>query len=132
MARDNATRSKPPPDTFERYWPELRGRVQERWSLLTNDRLEDIDGRQRRLAERLREAYGVSEAEASRQVDDFVETHWGAIGAGNLTPTSVSTSDSAGALGGGNTTGTHSNNSGLARGGKSGGRKSGEADSRSG
>lgn len=99
MARDGRSRRRPPSDAFERYWPELRGRVQERWSLLTNDRLEGIDGRQRLLAEQLREAYGISEPEANRQVDDFVETHWGAIGAGNLTSASASTSDSARARG---------------------------------
>lgn len=85
MARDEANSSKPPADAFERCWPELRDRVQERWSLVTNDRLEDIDGRPRRLAEQLREAYGVSAAEANRQVKDFVETHWRAMRDGNVT-----------------------------------------------
>lgn len=78
------------------YWPELRGRVQERWSRLNNEWLDEVDGRYEHLAGKLRDAYGVSDQEANRQVDDFVETHWGALSAGNLTPTSVSTRGNTG------------------------------------
>ncbi len=72
------------------WWPELRGRVQERWSRLNDEWLDEVDGRQDRLAERLREAYGVSEDEARRQVDDFVETHWSAISARSMPSTGAS------------------------------------------
>ncbi|HEX7030244.1 MAG TPA: hypothetical protein VF254_06585 [Gammaproteobacteria bacterium] len=125
--KQNGTRQGRLLDNRERlrtYWPELRGRVQERWSRLSDEWLDEVDGRYDQLASRLRDAYGVSDQEANRQVDDFVATHWGALGAGNLTPEStVSVSDSAGARGdtvtntpasaatgargGGDTTGAH-------------------------
>lgn len=78
------------PDNRERlqtWWPEFRGRVQERWSRLNDEWLDEVDGRHDRLAERLREAYGVSEAEADRQIDDFVETHWNALSARRMSAT---------------------------------------------
>lgn len=66
-------------DRLQARWPQLRGHVQERWSRLTDTWLNEVDGDYDRLTERLREVYGVSEQEATRQVDDFVETHWGAF-----------------------------------------------------
>lgn len=78
------------PDSRERlrtWWPELRGHVQQRWSRLNDEWLDEVDGRHDRLAERLREAYGVSETEADRQIDDFVETHWNALSARRMSAT---------------------------------------------
>lgn len=97
--RDAAGRPFDNRERLRTYWPELRGRVQERWSRLTDEWLDEVDGKYDQLAGRLRDAYGVSDQEANRQVDDFVETHWGALSAGNPTPTSVSTSDNAGSRG---------------------------------
>lgn len=100
--RDSAHDNRKPFDNRERlrtYWPELRGRVQERWSRLNDEWLDEVNGRYDHLAGKLRDAYGVSDQEANRQVDDFVETHWGALSAGNLTPASASTSDNAGSRG---------------------------------
>lgn len=145
MKPDKTNRGHPGKDNreelFAKYWPELRGRVQENWSRLTNDWLDDIDGRQARLAEKLRDAYGISEQEANRQVDDFVATHWGAMSAGNMSPGSIGTSNAAGSRGdsvsntpasvetgprgGGPTRGTHSTSNTGARAGRSIGEKSG-------
>lgn len=86
-------------EAFAKYWPELRGRVQENWSRLTNDWLDDVDGRQARLAEKLRDAYGISEQEANRQVDDFVATHWDAMSGGKMSPRSVGAGNAAGSHG---------------------------------
>ena len=98
MAEEKGRQSAPR-NALERMWPELRDRVGERWSRLNDEWLGEVDGRRDRLAERLRDAYGIDEAEANRQVADFVETHWAALSAGKLTSTSISTSDSAGARG---------------------------------
>lgn len=82
-------------DVMRTYWPELRGRVQEQWSRLTDDWLGEVDGRHDRLAEKLREAYGVSEAEANRQVDDFIDMHWNAISARAASPSGRNTGGQA-------------------------------------
>lgn len=131
-----------PPDALRTYWPEFRGRVQERWSRVTDEWLDEVDGRRDRLAEKLREAYGVSEEEANRQVDDFVETHWAALSAGAPSPGGIRTGGPAqgggvtttpataqtGARGGGDTSGAHAPTrtgarSGTPAGGKAGSRK---------
>jgi len=99
LAKRDETREmragKPPPDALRTWWPELRGRVPERWSRLTNEWLGEVEGRQERLAEKLRDAYGISEAEATRQVEDFLETHWNALSARHLTPSGTTAGDDA-------------------------------------
>lgn len=92
--RQDASRGGKVFDNRERlrtHWPELRGRAQERWSRLNDEWLDEVNGRYDQLAGKLREAYGVTDQEANRQVDDFVETHWAALSTGNMTPGSVST-----------------------------------------
>lgn len=90
-----------PRDALSAYWPQFRGRVAERWSRLGEDWLGDVDGRRDRLAEQLREVYGISEAEANRQVDDFVETYWGAISAAGMSNNGIIANSGSG--GGGKT-----------------------------
>lgn len=54
-------------------WKQFKGRVQETWGELTDDDLDQIDGRRERLVGKLQERYGKSEKEASEEVDDFFD-----------------------------------------------------------
>ncbi len=63
-------------------WAWWRERIQERWGRLTNEHLDLIAGRRDPLAARIQEIYGLSPAEADRQlrnwernlaIDDFDE-----------------------------------------------------------
>lgn len=58
-------------DTIEGNWKELKGRVKEHWGKLTDDRLDEIAGRQDQLAGEIQQAYGISREEAERQVREF-------------------------------------------------------------
>lgn len=65
-------------DTLKGQWTQLKGQIREQWGKLTNDDLDQIQGRSEQLIGRIQERYGVARDEAERQVDAW-------------TPTSVST-----------------------------------------
>ena len=49
-------------------WRPMKGAVQERWFRLTDDDLDQIDGRLERLVRRIEARYGVSADEAQEQI----------------------------------------------------------------
>lgn len=53
-------------------WNQAKGKVKEQWGKLTNDQLDQINGRRDQLIGKVQEAYGISEEEAERQVDRFM------------------------------------------------------------
>jgi uncharacterized protein YjbJ (UPF0337 family) len=59
-------------DMFKGQWLQLKGKVREKWGKLTNDDLERIQGRTEQLVGRIQEHYGVTRAEAERQVKDWM------------------------------------------------------------
>jgi len=58
-------------DILTGKWKELKGRVKETWAKLTDDDLDQIDGRSEQLAGKLQERYGLARDEAKRQVKEF-------------------------------------------------------------
>ena len=52
-------------------WKRLRGRVLQTWGELTDDDLDQIDGREDVLEAKLQERYGLEREEAQRQIRDF-------------------------------------------------------------
>ena len=59
-------------DTLKGQWTQIKGRVREQWGKLTNDDLDQIQGRAEQLIGKVQERYGVQRDEAKRQVDDFL------------------------------------------------------------
>lgn len=55
-------------------WKQLRGRAKEEWGKLTDDDLDQIEGRRDRLVGKLQERYGKSEGEASEEADQFFDS----------------------------------------------------------
>ena len=58
-------------DRLEGNWKQLSGAVKEQWGKLTDDDLEQIDGKSDRLVGRLQERYGLARDDAQREVDRF-------------------------------------------------------------
>jgi uncharacterized protein YjbJ (UPF0337 family) len=58
-------------DRISGNWAWWKDRVQERWGRLTNDHLDLIAGRREKLAGRIQEVYGLSSAEAERQLRNW-------------------------------------------------------------
>jgi hypothetical protein len=53
------------------HWPRCERLARRRWRELSKGDLAQIDGSRQRLAERLRERYGLDEEEAERQLREF-------------------------------------------------------------
>lgn len=60
-------------DILEGNWKQMRGSVKEMWGRLTDDELDQIEGRLDRLVGILQERYGYTRQEAEDSVNDFLE-----------------------------------------------------------
>ena len=61
-------------DTLKGNWNQLKGRVKEKWGLLTDDDITHIGGHKDRLIGKLQERYGKAkwnEAEVEREIRGF-------------------------------------------------------------
>lgn len=59
-------------DTLRGQWTQLKGKVREQWGKLTDDDLDQIQGRSEQLIGRLQERYGWAREDAQRKVDDWL------------------------------------------------------------
>lgn len=58
-------------DVIQGKWREFKGQVKQQWGELTNDDLDQIDGRREELVGRLQQRYGYAKEEAEREIDQF-------------------------------------------------------------
>ena len=58
-------------DQIRDNWRPMKGAVQERWFRLTDDDLDQIDGRLERLVRRIEARYGISSEEAVAQINQW-------------------------------------------------------------
>lgn len=59
-------------DILKGRWKQLRGQVKEQWGKLTDDDLDQIEGRRDQLIGALQTRYGYAQNEAERRVDEFL------------------------------------------------------------
>ena len=59
-------------DILAGMWKQIRGQVKETWGELTDDELDQIEGRRDKLAGKLQEKYGYTRAEAEAEIDRFL------------------------------------------------------------
>ena len=52
-------------------WKQLTGQVKTQWGKLTDDDLMQINGNREQLAGKIQQRYGITQAEANRQVDEW-------------------------------------------------------------
>lgn len=52
---------------------QIKGRIREEWGKLTDDEIEQLEGREDRLSGLLQKKYGMAEADAEREVRRFKE-----------------------------------------------------------
>jgi len=60
-------------DYFAGNWKQLKGKIQEEWGELTDDEVDQIEGRRTYLEGKLQEKYGHSKMEAKQAVDDWLD-----------------------------------------------------------
>ena len=56
----------------EGNWEQFKGKVQTQWGKLTGDDLDVIQGKRTELAGKIQERYGKAQADAEREVDDWL------------------------------------------------------------
>jgi uncharacterized protein YjbJ (UPF0337 family) len=58
-------------DTAKGQWKQFRGQVQEQWGKLTDDDLDQIEGKHDQLLGAVQQRYGIAKEEAEEQVKKF-------------------------------------------------------------
>ncbi len=58
-------------DTAKGQWKQFRGQVQEQWGKLTDDDLDQIEGKRDQLLGAVQKRYGIAKDEADAQVKKF-------------------------------------------------------------
>ena len=59
-------------DILKGKWNQIRGEVKKRWGELTDDEIDQIEGRRDKLVGKLQEKYGYSKREAEDHVERFL------------------------------------------------------------
>ncbi|RPI34266.1 MAG: CsbD family protein [Chloroflexota bacterium] len=61
-------------DILSGKWKQIRGDIKEKWGELTDDEIDQIEGRREKLIGKLQEKYGYSKLEAEREISEFIES----------------------------------------------------------
>ncbi|SEF72654.1 CsbD family protein [Marinobacterium lutimaris] len=56
-------------DIAEGKWKQLKGEVKDRWGKLTDDELNQVEGRSERLVGLLQERYGLEREQAEKEIE---------------------------------------------------------------
>jgi uncharacterized protein YjbJ (UPF0337 family) len=59
-------------DQIEGKWKQYKGKIREKWGLLTDDDLDAVHGKMEQLLGRIQERYGIGREEAHRQLEEFL------------------------------------------------------------
>lgn len=59
-------------DEIEGKWKQLKGRAKEQWGDLTDDELDQAEGRRDRMVGLVQEKYGKTREDAEREVDSWM------------------------------------------------------------
>ena len=62
-------------DILQGQWKQMRGKVREWWGKLTDDDLDEINGKRDQLIGKLQERYGYTRDRATREVDTRFNTN---------------------------------------------------------
>jgi uncharacterized protein YjbJ (UPF0337 family) len=60
-------------DRIAGNWKQLKGTVRERWGELTDDEIEQAQGKLEHFVGTIQERYGITREEARRQVDEWAD-----------------------------------------------------------
>ncbi len=59
-------------DQIEGNWMQIKGRARAQWGELTDNDLDQIEGRREQLLGKIQERYGIERKEAERQIDEWL------------------------------------------------------------
>jgi uncharacterized protein YjbJ (UPF0337 family) len=58
--------------SYRGNWKQFTGKVKQQWGKLTDDDLQQVEGRRVQLVGKIQERYGIAKDEAERQVDTWL------------------------------------------------------------
>jgi uncharacterized protein YjbJ (UPF0337 family) len=58
-------------NTVQGNWKQFKGTVKEKWGDLTDDQLDQINGKREILVGQIQEKYGIAQEEAEKQVKEW-------------------------------------------------------------
>ena len=58
-------------DVLKGKWLEMKGKVKEQWGKLTDDDLDEINGRREQLEGKIQQRYGLAKDRITRDIDDW-------------------------------------------------------------
>ena len=61
-------------DILAGQWTQLKGKVKEQWGKLTDDEIEQLDGKKDQLVGRVQERYGLAKDQAERDVNEWLKS----------------------------------------------------------
>jgi len=61
-------------DQVEGRWTEMKGKARASWGELTDDELDQINGKREQLVGKLQQKYGLAKDEAERKADEWVSS----------------------------------------------------------
>jgi uncharacterized protein YjbJ (UPF0337 family) len=61
-------------DTIQGNWKQFKGKVKEKWGKLTDDELDQAEGKAEQIVGILQKKYGMAKEEAERQVKELEES----------------------------------------------------------
>lgn len=59
-------------DILKGKWTQFKGKARQKWGKLTDDDVDQVQGRAQELIGRIQERYGLARDEAERQVDAWI------------------------------------------------------------
>jgi uncharacterized protein YjbJ (UPF0337 family) len=60
-------------DQIEGKWEQAKGRIKSKWAKLTDDDIQNLDGKRETLVGALQTRYGMLKEDAERQIDDWLD-----------------------------------------------------------
>lgn len=61
-------------DQVEGSWRSVKGEIRQKWGKLTDDELEQSEGRRERLVGRIQARYGEAREKVERQLDELIDS----------------------------------------------------------
>ena len=58
-------------DQMKGNWKQFKGKAKEQWGKLTDDELDEVEGKRDQLVGKIQKQYGLSKEEAERQVGEW-------------------------------------------------------------
>jgi uncharacterized protein YjbJ (UPF0337 family) len=69
----NPLNASPAWNRIQGSWRQLSGSVKQRWGRLTDDDITEANGNRELLAGKIQSRYGVAQAEANKQIDEWAQ-----------------------------------------------------------